>query len=186
MCYKCCFLSNKILVVISLPLGATKTTWLRKSHTHTPPHTQCCRCGLLKNGQCLICQPCECWSKGLGGGPIPVCPPGLTDSPFIWLKRLSSFMLLSCMPSMDWKHNEEKNGYNSALLLPLPPPSDTPCLKRCRYYLHLMASTHVSNKCNTFALLHCCRYFYSIRVQNNLICRSIDLFCQGNNSCTLF
>lgn len=122
MCYKCCFLSNKILVVISLPLGATKTTWLRKSHTHTPPHTQCCRCALLKNGQCLICQPCECWSKGLGGGPIPVCPPGLTDSPFIWLKRLSSFMLLSCMPSMDWKHNEEKKRLQRSTVVAVTPP----------------------------------------------------------------
>lgn len=44
--------------------------------------------------------PWECWSRGLGGGPMPLCPPCLMDSPFIWLKRLSSLMLFSCMLSI--------------------------------------------------------------------------------------
>lgn len=49
--------------------------------------------------------PWECWSRGLGGGPMPLCPLCLIDSPFIWLKRLSSLMLFSCMLSMGCRRN---------------------------------------------------------------------------------
>lgn len=44
--------------------------------------------------------PWECWSRGLGGGPMPLWPACLTVRPFSWLKRLSSLMLFSCMLSM--------------------------------------------------------------------------------------
>lgn len=36
---------------------------------------------------------------------MPLCPPCLIDSPFIWLKRLSSLMLFSCKLSMGCGRN---------------------------------------------------------------------------------
>lgn len=69
---------------------------------HTSVQQFVTQCGTGQND--LRCNytarlPCECWSRGLGGGPMPLRPPCLIVSPFIWLKRLSSFMLFSCMLS---------------------------------------------------------------------------------------
>lgn len=70
---------------------------LRKNTTYV---TQCWKGWNCVRHFYVACLPCECWSRGLGGGPIPLWPPCLIDSPFIWLKRLSSLMLFSCMLSM--------------------------------------------------------------------------------------
>ena len=72
----------------------------------SPPDSQSTH--LTQNADCLNkvsmpCLPCECWSRGLGGGPIPLCPPCLIVRPFIWLKRLSSLKLFSWMPSIGYE-----------------------------------------------------------------------------------
>lgn len=67
--------------------------------------TQCWTSQNCFRDMCGAHLPCECWSRGLGGGAIPLCPPCLKDSPFTWLKRLSSLMLFSCMVSMGCGRN---------------------------------------------------------------------------------
>lgn len=47
--------------------------------------------------------PWECWSMGLGGGPIPVWAPDRMPIPFIWLYRGSSGMPFSCIDSIGYE-----------------------------------------------------------------------------------
>lgn len=91
---------------------ANQAAWLHHhihyvSHLkHTTCITQCSKGLNCLRYSFVACLPCECWSRGLGGGPIPLCPPCLIDSPLIWLKRLSSLMLFSCRLSMGCGRNQ--------------------------------------------------------------------------------